>query len=101
VVYLKYPDELQNLPHMILLSNGYIMNIKKHENIVSLVGDLDLFGLRVLTEPFMNEEEIALEQNMPDKNVLILRLKEIFPFSEFSSLLLLSKVLGASGILEG
>ena len=82
---LKYPDELKNLPNMILLSNGDIMNIKKHENIVSLVGDLDHFGLRVMTEPFMNEEEIALEQNMPDKNVLILRLKEIFPFSDFIS----------------
>ena len=82
---LKYPDELKNLPKMILLSNGEIMNIKKYENIVSLVGDLDHFGLRVMTEPFMDEEEIALEQNMPDKNVLILRLKEIFPFSDFSS----------------
>ena len=70
---------------MILLSNGDIMNIKKYENLVSVVDDLDHFGLRVMTEPFMNEEEIALEENMPDKNSLIHRLKEIFPFSDFNS----------------
>ena len=70
---------------MILLSNGDIMNIKKESYILTLVGDLDHFGLRILTEPFRNEEEIALEQNMPDKNVLINRLKEIFPFSDYSS----------------
>jgi hypothetical protein len=79
----KYPNELTNLPKMILLSNGEIM--KKTENIVSIVGDLDHFGLRILTEPFQSEEEIALEENLPDKNVLIERLKMIFPYSDFSS----------------
>ena len=82
---MKYPDELKNLPRMILLSNGDIMNIKKESYILTLVGDLDHFGLRTLLEPFRNEEKIALEQNMPDKNVLINRLKEIFPFSDYSS----------------
>ena len=81
----KYPNELKNLPKMILLTNGDIMSIKKFENIVSLVGDLDHFGLRVMTEPFRNEEEITLEESLPNKNVLIQRLKEIFPFSDFSS----------------
>ena len=82
---VKYPNELKNLPNMILLSNGEIMNIKKVDNIVSLVGDLDHFGLRVITEPFMSEEELGLEESLPDKNVLIQRLQEIFPFSDFTS----------------
>jgi hypothetical protein len=29
---------------------------------------LDHFGLRVMIDPLMNEEEINLEENMPDKN---------------------------------
>ena len=63
---------------MILLSNDDIMTIKKFENIVSLVYVLDHFGLRVMTEAFMNEEQIALEEDIPDKIVLINRLNEIF-----------------------
>ena len=61
------------------------MNIRQFENILTLVGDLDYYGLRVMAEPFMNEEEMSLEENIPDKNVLISRLKEIFPLSDFSS----------------
>jgi hypothetical protein len=81
----KYPNEIKNLPYKILLSNGDIMNIRTTKtNIISLTGDLDHFGIRVLAEPFQTEEELSLEQILPDKYVLKDRIKRIFPHSDFN-----------------
>ena len=84
----RFPDQdqMKNLPIHILLSNGEIVKLKEtKDNIVALTGKLDHFGLRVLVEPFVSELEIKSENELPDKNHLLQRLKLIFPKSDFTS----------------
>ena len=80
----KFPNELENLPVMILLNNGEILKVKKNFSVLSILGNLDHFGLRVLVEPFENEQELTSEAFLPNQNILEDRLELIFPFSDFS-----------------
>ena len=83
----KYPDKTRFLPEMILLKNGVIMKIKSGGNVVRMIGSLDHYGLRVLLEPFKNEQDLANEIELPPREVLEERLKMLFPSGNYRDMM--------------
>ena len=83
----KYPDKTRFLPEMILLKNGVIMKIKSGGNVVRMIGSLDHYGLRVLLEPFKNEQDLANEIELPPRAVLEERLKMLFPSGNYRDMM--------------
>ena len=83
----KYPNELKYLPQWVLLRNGSIMKLRKTKAVIAPTGRLDHFGMRILCEPFENEQELIDEQannaDLPDLETLEHRLKEMYPTSSF------------------
>jgi hypothetical protein len=84
---LKFPNELITLPKWILLNNGKIMQLRQYPAVIIPTGRLDMYGMRVLCEPFVNEQELIEEQRdntaLPNINTLEQRLKDIYPTSTF------------------
>ena len=80
----KYPGKTRFLPEMILLSDGEIMKLKSKGSVIRLIGRLDHFGLRVLMEPFKNEDALINEYSLPSRSMLEQRLKQMFEFSDYS-----------------
>ena len=82
----RYPHELEYLPQWILLNNGRVMKLRESPAVIEPTGRLDHFGMRVLCEPFGNEEELTDDQGLPDIETLNQRLKEMCPTSSFEVL---------------
>ena len=80
----KYPGKTRFLPEMILLSDGEIMKLKSKGSVIRLIGRLDHFGLRVLMEPFENEDALIDEYSLPSRTMLEQRLKQMLEFSDYS-----------------
>ena len=84
---VRYPNELKFLPKWILLKNGMIMQLRNSPAVILPTGRLDNLGLRILCEPFVDEEEIRDEQrqfaDLPSIETLRQRLKQIYPSSSY------------------
>lgn len=70
-----------NLPSHILLSNGSILQLRKRPGILCQTGLWNHYGLRIVCEPFADENELLEEVNLPDITGLEDRFKQMFPFS--------------------
>ena len=62
------------------------MKLRESPAVIEPTGRLDHFGMRVLCEPFGNEEELTDDQGLPDIETLNQRLKEMCPTSSFELL---------------
>ena len=83
----KYPNELRYLPNWIQLKNGKLMTLRKTPAAIKPTGSLNNFGMRILCEPFENEQELIDEQSklvdLHSIETLSQRLKEMYPTYNF------------------
>ena len=77
----KYPNRLKFLPKFIMLNNHQILKLKDTPCVLSPSTELDHLALRVLAEPFENEDELEDRESYPSLEVLKDRMKLVFPHS--------------------